>query len=39
MHTFGLETGLACELAQDEEDAGTREPSALGIEEELGAVP
>jgi hypothetical protein len=33
-----LESGLSGELAQDQERPGTRQRSASGVEEELGAV-
>src|SRR5689334_6644674 len=39
MHTFRLEPGLGGEPSQDQECPRPREPAALGVEEELGAVP
>src|SRR6476659_9648026 len=39
MNTSGVEPGRGGELAEDQEGAGTREPAALRVEEELRAVP
>jgi hypothetical protein len=39
VHAGRLQTGLACQPAQDEKDARAGERAALRVEEELGAVP
>src|SRR5581483_1360520 len=38
MDPLGLEPGLSCQAAEDEEDAGAGERAAVGVEEELGPV-